>query len=228
MSDTLPRESTGDRLHLLARMGISSIPGLGGPALELFNALIAPPMQRRRDCWLAELEERLAKLEQQGRLNLDDLGRSDEFISTVMQASMIAIRNHRREKLEALRNAVVYVACGNSVEDSRRELFLSFVDVLTGWHLKVLEGFWRRDQRDKPHCRVLTGVTEIVNFAYDVLPELRIDQPLTELVVEELCRKGLLTWSQHGRNVYIAPGTTQVSELGNEFLKFISDPPNPE
>jgi hypothetical protein len=117
-----------DYAHLAARMALSAIPGVGGPALELFNQFLAPPIQRRREVWCNDLIERLAKLECEGRFNLKDLCNNEEFISTVLQASMVAIRYHQREKKEALRNAVLNAAVGQSLYDSMQELFLTFVE----------------------------------------------------------------------------------------------------
>jgi hypothetical protein len=47
---------------------------------------------------------------------------------------------------------------------------------------------------------------------------------LAETVVEDLCRKGLLFWAGEQVATYIPLLTRQVNQLGEEFLRFISEP----
>jgi hypothetical protein len=223
--EALPLNTMGDEGHLAARIGISALPLIGGPILELFNRLVSPPLQRRRDAWLNELNERLFVLEQKGALNIEELSRNDQFISTMMGATTVALKNHRKEKLDALRNAVINSAISPLMDDWKGALFLSLVDSLSVWHLKILDGFRKRDERDKPLFRVKLGIPEIINIAYESFPDLRTSQVPVELFVEDLCRYGLVTWSQNGRNVYITQEMGQVTPLGYEFLKFIGEPP---
>jgi hypothetical protein len=39
-----PTATSGDAAHLAARLAVSAVPSFGGPGLELFNAIIAPPV----------------------------------------------------------------------------------------------------------------------------------------------------------------------------------------
>ncbi len=228
MSDPLPEKSLGDHLHLMLRAGISAIPALGGPALELFNAVIAPPIERRRNAWMNNLADRLRELEQENRLKIDDLAGNEEFISAVLQASTSALRNHQEEKIEALRNAVLNSALGQSPEDAKREMFLAFVDQFTVWHLRTLHEL-SKSARHLGHGIVpKTSIDEIAKVAMERVPGLRGQQALAETVVEDLCRKGLIFWSGGAYSTFIPLGTQQVSELGQEFLRFISEPRNPD
>src|SRR5260370_904038 len=205
-------------------MALSAIPGLGGPALELFNRLLAPPIRRRQEAWLDELAERLDKLEREHRLKLEDLSTNEEFISAVMQASTAAVRNHQEEKRKALRNAVLNTALGQSLDGSKRELFLSFVDLFTVWHLQILREIQKQDQSMMPEAKIETSVSRISELAQKLIPQLRQQPDLAEVVADDLCRRGMLFWNREGGGTYIARGTTQVTELGREFLRFISEP----
>jgi hypothetical protein len=53
---------------------------------------------------------------------------------------------------------------------------------------------------------------------------LRDQRALAETVVEDLCRKGLVFWAEHGVVAHIGQDTRQVTQLGIEFLRFISAP----
>lgn len=218
-----PNENFSDKLHLAVRVAISAIPVVGGPALELFNALKAPPIQRRRDAWLDDLAERLSRLEQRGQLTLADLRDDEKFVSAVIQALTIAIKNHQQEKLEALHNAVINVALGTAPEDSKRELFLRLVDDFTILHLRALAVFRNHDTEHRGRSHIRTSVREIAGRLRELLPELREQEALAELVVDDLCRSGVLFWYRDGIGPPIA-GLNQVTALGDEFMKFISVP----
>ena len=41
---TPPEPTAGDTAHLITKAGLSAIPILGGPAAELFSALVVPPL----------------------------------------------------------------------------------------------------------------------------------------------------------------------------------------
>ena len=71
MSKTIPLDSTGDYLHRATRAALAAIPFAGVVAVVLFNLILAPPLQGRRDAWLSGLALRLVKLEQDGRVEVD-------------------------------------------------------------------------------------------------------------------------------------------------------------
>src|SRR6266849_8285705 len=123
MSESLPQKTVGDHIHLGVRAMLSAIPTLGGPALELFNAVIAPPLEQRRNRWLNDLADRIYALENEKRLKLDDLGNNEEFISAIMNATTAAVRNHQNEKIAALRNAVLNRALGQCPNEVKSAMF---------------------------------------------------------------------------------------------------------
>jgi hypothetical protein len=143
MSDeelAVPKRSGGDVAHALTKAGLSAIPVVGGPAVELFQLVIQPPLEKRREAWRARVGEAIAKLEANG-IDIESLRENEEFVSVVMQASQIAIRTHQEEKLVMLRNAVLNVATGQTTDESLQTMFLNFVDVFTEWHVRILRLF---------------------------------------------------------------------------------------
>ena len=211
MSDGLPEKSKGDVLHLLSRMALSGVPGIGGSALELFNYIIQPSLERRRDKFLGEILERIKKLESSGCLKIEDLLNNEEFISILLRASRVALQNHEREKIKTLQNAVLNTALGQSIEDSKRDLFLSFI-----------EGF------TVPHFQALNRIgyamsTNVGSIGVAVLPSLRGEEEFAEAVIDDLHTKRLLSVDR--KELTKTFTTIQLSKLGSDFLKFISDPP---
>ena len=72
--------------------------------------------------------------------------------------------------------------------------------------------------------RIQTSVQRITDKAVSLLPELRDQRAIAELVVDDMCRRGLLFGNQSGIVTYLTDEDTQVLKLGQEFLEFISEP----
>jgi hypothetical protein len=224
MSESLPKKTSSDHWHLAARTVLSAIPAVGGPALELFNAVLAPPIERRRNDWLNDMARRLETMEQEKRLKVEDLGKNDEFVSTVMQATAVAVRNHHQEKIDALRNAVLNTALGQCPSDVKSAMFLAIVDQFTVWHLRALKEISDFDSLRGQNRTPKTSIEEIARVVVNKVADLRGQQALAEMVVEDLCRKGLLFWNEGQGVTFIPHGASQVTELGKEFLEYISGP----
>jgi len=109
----VPAKSPGDAAHAVTRAGLSVIPLFGGPAVELFQYVLQPPLERRRERWMADVGERLKELERKG-LKLESLQGNEQFITAVMHATHIALRTHQAAKLQALQNAIVNSAAGQA------------------------------------------------------------------------------------------------------------------
>lgn len=130
--------SPGDYVHVLAKAGLSIVPLIGGPTAELLQFVIAPPLEKRRVAWVNSLEERLLELEANG-IKLENLKENEQFISAVLQVTQSALRTHQAEKLDALRNAIVNVARGQTLDDTLLYILLSHIDTLSEMHLRVLK-----------------------------------------------------------------------------------------
>ena len=115
-----------DTLHTLTRAGLSAIPSLGGPAVEIFNAIFTPPLNKRKDEWIQSIVKSLIELEGKvDGLTLENLSKNEVFITTVTQATYTAIRNHHEEKLTALRNAVINSALPNPPNEDLQLMFIT-------------------------------------------------------------------------------------------------------
>ena len=76
-----PISTKGDKVHRAVRTIISLVPGFGGAGVELFNQIIAPPLEKRRDDWVESLAQELTKLrEQVDGFSYEELSQNDEFI----------------------------------------------------------------------------------------------------------------------------------------------------
>lgn len=181
-------------------------------AVEFLRLVLVPPMGKRRDEWLQGLCDRLHSLEQRvAGFRMDALVDNEAFISAALQASQAAIRTHERQKLEALRNAVVNVAAGRSADTDTTTFFLALVDNLSATHLEILRYFGNRS-----------------GFPTDRRRQFEDRRSITDPMVLDLNARGLLEDHRPiaARNrESLSPevnGAWTVSTLGNKFLQFIS------
>ena len=215
----VPKQSKGDVAHTLAKAGLSVIPVVGGPAVELFQLLIQPPLEKRRTEWMAEVGEKLRELEVKG-LKLEDLQKNEEFVSAVMYASHVALRTHKAEKLTALRNAILNVAKGQAPEETVQHLFLNFVDSFTELHLRILKVF---QAPSPPPNLSMGGLSDVLEHN---IPDLRGRRELYDQLWKDLYSRGLVAINDglpnHDESGHGAKKRT--TGLGDAFLKFIAEP----
>ena len=121
-----PTAGAGDKAYSLVRAAVGSIPLVGNAAVELLSAVVSPPLERRRLRWMEEIANTLRTLDESRQIRLSDLQANETFVTTLVQASDFAVRNHQSEKIQALRNAVVNSALGVNIDN---DLQLTFIDI---------------------------------------------------------------------------------------------------
>jgi hypothetical protein len=203
-----PAPTNGDALHTIARAGLSAIPFVGGAAVELFSAVIKPPLERRRNAWIESIAARLQELEEKvDGFRIEDLSRNEKFITTALQATQAALRNHQKEKLDALRNIVINSAQPNSLDEDLQLFFLSLVDTLTVWHIKILQFL------EQPGFGNKQG-------SFDrAFPELTWQELFRDQLFRDLHIRGMINFSEYA---IISRMDSENTQLGNQFLEFIS------
>lgn len=220
-------EPTDEKVHRVARAAISSIPALGGALTEAFNALIEPPMARRKTQWMVEVTDAINELYEKGVVTESDLQSNEKFFTTLVHASSAAIRNHEAEKLKALKNAVLNSALPRAPDATMQQLFLNLLDSCTSWHIALLRLFQGPEQWAISNNITFPGwsmgsLTTIIEFAY---PQLQNQHAIYTLIWNELYRNGLVNTDGLGTTMtgsgMVAKRTTPIGEA---FLKFISEP----
>jgi hypothetical protein len=134
---TPPQPDSKDTAHLVVKAALSFVPG----ASDLFEYFVVPPMQKRLGKWREEISQALLYLLENQGVKLDDLQGNEQFVTIVAQATSIAIRNHQKEKLEALKNVIVNSVTSPEIEEDLQLTFIRFVDELTPSHLYLLRLF---------------------------------------------------------------------------------------
>jgi hypothetical protein len=222
----VPKETAGDHLHTLVRAGISAIPVVGGPGVELFQMVIAPPIRRRQNEWMDSVAERLHGLEAKQQCIVDELQNNNAFIDTAMQALQAANRTANQEKRDALRNAVLNAALPSPPDEARQQVFVTLVDQFSVWHLRILCLFsdppkWFRDRGKQPP-QISGNLSQLLELAY---PELMGQRDFYDVIGKDLFQRGLFRTNDlhammSGGGVMAKRSTT----LGDEFLAFITEP----
>ena len=145
--------------------------------------------------------------------------KNEEFISTLLYASHLAIRTHHEEKLAALRNAVINTARDQAPEATLQQMFLDFVDSLTELHLQILKFF--QNPGPPPGGMTMGGLSHVIEGAF---PELRGQRAIYEQIGRDLNSRGLL--AVVGFNVTMsASGLAEkrTTDLGDRFLQVIEE-----
>ncbi len=198
MNEEFPQPSKSDHAHAAARGILGAIPLGGTAAIEIFNNVIAPPIQKRRDEWLNSLAKRLTQLEKDSRdFDLSSLQENDEFTSTLLTASQAAIKTHSQEKLEALRNAVMNTAIKKEHQESILDVFLLFIDQFSPLHLSLLKCFdenfvWKSLNGKKPETGVPTNFLTACVGSYETFADL--DRSLLGVCIKDLMVNKLIRY----------------------------------
>lgn len=223
-----PKKSASDVVHAVIKAGISSIPIAGAPAAEIFALIVTPPLERRRDEWIESIGEGLKELAQKKEgFKIEDLTENDTFITTITHASQAAIRNHQKEKLEALRNGVLNAALPNAPEEDLQLMFLDFVDSFTTYHLAILK--FLDDPKEWGTKYGITypdwyrgNISAALELAF---PDLRGKREIYDVFITELHSRGLINIE----GVHTSMSATGIlasrtSPVGQQFLAFITSP----
>lgn len=221
-----------DYAHAGVKAGLSCIPGIGGPISEFFSMVIASPVSKRRDEWIIAIHERLLKLEEKPEdFSIENLKENDLFISVFLYATTIAMRTHQKEKIEALKNAVINAINCPSIDDSSYVIFLTFIDRYTPWHLALLQ---KMNDFYPPHVHMIQGyVNKEMNLTNPkvmsdfsiIYPELNQNQKLCKKIEKDLVDDGLIYDGHFLPDAFdpVDNFRRRTSSFGREFLNFIRD-----
>jgi hypothetical protein len=229
--EPISKVTAGEAVHRVLRAVISAVPTYGGPGVELFNTLIASPLEARRNRWMEETAIRLALAEHKLRRPVKELLADESFTSVLIQASVVAMKNHQAEKLAALRAAVVNAATGNGPSDDEQLMFLRFVDELSARHLSVLAMVSRYEEE----IGKLISYDEVFKFFVSKDPSIS-DREVLLYILAELRDRRLIHFQTNevvdaddGYFGVVDPGDPKntrrilAMDWGRRFLAFVTD-----
>jgi hypothetical protein len=201
--------------------------GLSGPG-GIVGAVLKSPLEKRRDAWMRQISEALLELnEKVEEFSLQDLVENEKFISACLSATQAALRTHVIEKRLALRNAVLNAAITPNINATKVHIFINSVDTMTIWHLKILDLFsnpidWANRNNRKLPSKWFPQSSQLLEFAY---PEIANQREFYTYIIKDLSNKNMLVSDSMNWILTSASKTKSiVTNMGEEFLQFISNP----
>lgn len=225
-----PKQTAVDILQKTLKGVLAGVPYGGGLVSEFFEFIWKPPYSRRLIEWIESIAEDIKKLQEKNKsFSFEDLNRNEFFNTTLFHATQVAIRNHHKEKLEALRNAVLNSISPNLPEEDLQLMFLNWVDELTTWHLRILQFF------DSPETWLNKSNIKIPDWAeaspiqvfFHVYPQLKDQDTFFNLLIQDLADLKELLLENKLRSSMQKMAYLRVSHttnLGKQFLRFITSP----
>jgi len=220
--DKFPETSKSDYAYAVAKGIISATPVAGGSLSVLFENIFTTPLDKRKKEWFQSLADAIEKLTKKFEdITPESLSKNKIFISVSMQATQIALRNHQKEKLNALKNAVKNSAI--SIDENKVLMFTRIIDDMTPLHLKILEflnnpSTIEQELQNELPKNMKRHYGDNMNMWQKYYPKLSSSSELIIHIAKELYTKGFL----HNDRSFYSSGK-QTSKFGDEFLAFISD-----
>jgi hypothetical protein len=235
-----PKPSIGDHLHTGVRVALAAVPDMNVPdlgsipvgsvTLELFNATIQPPIQKRQQAWMEAIAQKLFELETNGSIKIEDLKHNELFNSVLIEATVVAIKTHSQQKRELLKNAIIHSALGITVDDDSAVLFVRYVDELTPTHVLLL----RQLHLHPEPLKTINGYEELYKLFAEAV-DGTVSKDAFKFFCEDLAARGLIRLSQdiydftdiYQAGAFVTAETDdslpriRVTDLGHNFLAFI-------
>jgi hypothetical protein len=211
----VPSSTGGDLVYAALKGGLSAVPLAGGTLAEFMQVFFASPIERRREEWMKRVAHALTHLMAKG-LTAESIQSNERFNSAVFQANAIAQRTHRKEKLDALRNALIKIALTQIPDETIESIFLGYIDSFTEWHIRILRFYETPSARSR-----LVEINQVLEQAF---PALKNRPEIYETIWTDLYQKGLVDMQSLHGPIDSSIKNKHATELGKRFLNFIADP----
>ena len=226
MIDKTNKTTAGDVAHSLLKGGLGIIPSIGSLATEIFGLIVTPPLEKRRAEWMNDVSKKLKELENNQKIDFNELARNEQFTDIVLQATTFALKTSEKKKIDCFRNALLNTAMGKSPDKTKSQIFLNQLDKFTVWHITLLDFIdsprnWF-SKNDKTPPNYISG--SIYSLIIQAFPDLKNQDELLDIIWDDLKltgfhKSGSLKGMMSGDGVLSERTTT----FGKEFLNFITD-----
>ncbi len=153
----------------------------------------------------------------------------ESFWTTLFYAAEVARRTHQREKLQALRNAVLNVAAGTAPDENLQLVFLNYLDTLTPLHLTLLDCVASpREWAARRNHPLAQGWNPDAGVIFEAVfrGQLPVENFHAQLL-QDLYTRGLVA-NDANPNAFLSPPAEalipHITDLGRRFLAFITSP----
>lgn len=128
-------EPTGDKVYRLVETVTSAIP----TGQQMLHALIASPVQKRMESWIKQTEEKLIILEENKKIDLNELKNRPEFSALLLRTIQAAAVTSQDEQLTNLRNYILNISLKPELSEDEAFIFLEVIKDFTPSHVRVLK-----------------------------------------------------------------------------------------
>ncbi len=221
------KPTAGDVAIAVTKGMLGAVPYVGSIAAEMVSLFVTTPLDKRRSEWIMSLASSLDGLRRGEGIDWEALAGNESFISTVFHATQVAVRTHQKEKLEALRNAVLNAARPGAPDDDLQLMFLDFVDTFTPWHLRMTKylddpASWCKQYGVNYGQFMAGGISSVLELAF---PELKGRRDFYDQLARDLHTRGLIsTEGLHTTMTADGMVASRTTEMGKRFLRFVSEP----
>lgn len=217
----IPKENAQDKVLSGIKAIVNIIP-LGGSVVEIFNAVITPPIEKRRQKWMQEVVALLKSLESKQSGSVDSLSNDEEFLSLLLSTSMNAYKTHLEEKHRMFKNILQKSIANEQLLFDIKQIFVNFVDELSISHIRILK-FISENVED---IKIYNEFVEIYNvWKSNKFFSMNIDLITFRYMLKDLESKGLIIISsdmQEIANQVYESSNLVVDEKKDNGLPFIS------
>ncbi len=224
-----PTDPKAELAAALVKGAVSTIPIAGGMISEVGN-LYLNPLEKRKQAWMNEVGRAIEEIRERFSRLPESLEDDESFISFLYQTTILALKNHQREKLEALSNALVSAADPKCVSEDLVFQFIRYIDELSVTHLKILAGI-------EKHAGQLTRLENLdqVYSRFQSLTAISLDRAMFRSFLQDLDARFLIcigdledfaeyaTKVEHIVTEQSGKRPLTVTEFGRTFLSFLND-----
>ena len=221
-----PIDAKAEQIAALARGVVQAVPLAGGLLAESID-LWANPIEKRKVRWIRDVSESINKICDELGMLPSTLAEDDRFISFLMQATLVALRNHQDEKLLALKFALTSSTDASRFSEDESFIFLRYVDELTPTHLLLLSELGKHVEK----LNNLSTIDEIYSLVITVAPN--IERFVFRLCLRDLASRSLIVFDDLDdfpeyvtkRQFYVTSSSGKrpltLTESGLKFLEFV-------
>jgi len=222
-----PTDPKAELTAALVKGLVSVVPFVGGVVSEVAG-LYLNPLEKRKQLWLNEVARAIEEIQERFSRLPESLENDESFISFLYQTTILALKNHQREKLEALSNALVSAADPERDSEDLVFQFIRYIDELSVTHLQILAGV-------EKHAGQLTRLDNLeqVYSQFQSRTDMSIDRAMFRSFLQDLDTRFLIrigdvedlpeyaTKVEHLTTDQSGKRPLEVTDFGRTFLSFL-------
>lgn len=229
-----PKPTSLQKLRDVGVAAVAAVPAflthlpIAGPIAALLNAALGQPAEKQWKEWAeGVLGETVRQLAEERGIRPEDLAANPTWQNAARRATEAAMKDARREKWETLHNALVNSALPDAPTDELQHFFFRLIDEFSQTHVRMFMLCMEGENR-APLDLASQDAVPLFDFVRRNLPQPPPSTTIITVFLGDLETNGLLLGSQRGSLSNTPRGRIVRTDVGREFLLFISAPLPPE